>query len=76
MTGIISAILITCLLLVVIARSPEVYHAVAASLRSLPSSWIPPQSSGLRYWIHEPFRPICGDPLLAPSFQRPPPIFA
>ena len=76
MTGLISAILVTCLLLLMVARSPEAYHAVAASLRSLPASWIPPQSTGLRAWIHEAFQPICDDPLLAPSFQRPPPAFA
>lgn len=75
MSGLISALVITCLLLFVIARAPEVSRIVIASLRTLPLSWLPPHFSAL-FQFAEPQLSVPFSPALPSSFQRPPPLFA
>ncbi len=75
MSGLISALVFTCLLLFVIARAPEVSRVVAASLRTLPLSWLPPDFDAL-FWFSEPHL-SAPSALASPSFfQRPPPFLA
>jgi hypothetical protein len=75
MSGLISALVFTCLLLFVIARAPEVSRIIKASLRTLPLSWLPPRF-GTVFQFTEPRLSAPHGPTLPSSFQRPPPLFA
>ncbi|WP_263351013.1 hypothetical protein [Acidicapsa acidisoli] len=74
-SGMVSVLLLTCLLLFVVVQSPEIYRTITGHLKAFPLSWTPPL--GRRdLWISVPSRVVVQGPRLAPSFQRPPPIFS
>jgi hypothetical protein len=72
----ISLLLLTALLAFVVARVPEICRTVAAFLEALPLSWVCPFFDRRRLWVFAPLHAATGEPSLAPSFQRPPPIFS
>ena len=75
-SGTISYLLLTFLLLFVVARSPAIYRTVTARLRTLPTSWIAPISDRGDRWAKAALDVLAPRPSLAPSFQRPPPLFS
>jgi hypothetical protein len=75
-SGMISLLLITALLAFVVARAPEIFRTVAAFLETFPLSWIPPFFDRRSLWVFAPLHSATGEPSLASSFQRPPPIFS
>jgi len=75
-SGTLSVLLLTCLLMFVVARSPEIYGAIAAGLNALPLAWVAPILDRRSLWVSMPFQVVAEGPSLAPSFQRPPPIFS
>lgn len=76
MSGMISFLLLTILLMFVIARSPAIYRVLTARLNALPASWIAPAIDFRDRWVSELLFPPESRPTLAPSFQRPPPLFS
>lgn len=76
MSGMVSLILLTFLLMFVVARSPAVCRTIAACLKALPPSWVAPIFDCTRRWITVPLFVVDPGPSLAPSFQRPPPLFS
>jgi len=76
MSGMISFLLLTFLLIFVVARSPAIYRVIAACLKALPPSWVAPTLDGRDRWVGAPLYVIARGPSLAPSFQRPPPLFS
>ena len=76
MSGMISFLLLTVLLMFVVARSPAIYRVIITCLKALPPSWVPPTLDGKDRWVFEPLFVIAAGPSLAPSFQRPPPLFS
>ena len=76
MSGTISFLLLTLLLIFVVARSPAVYRTIAARLRAFPPSWIAPSLDRRDHWVNAPVYVLTSEPSLAPSFQRPPPLFS
>ena len=76
MSGMISFLLLTVLLMFVVARSPAIYRVIAASLKALPPSWLAPTLDRRDRWVGELFYVVASGPSLAPSFQRPPPLFS
>jgi hypothetical protein len=75
-SGMLSVLLLTCLLMFVVVRSPEIYRTITACLKAFPVSWIPPLSDRRGLWVSVPSLVVAQGPSLAPSFQRPPPIFS
>jgi hypothetical protein len=76
LSGVLFFLLLTFLLMFVVDRSPAICHAIAICLRTLPASWAAPALDRRDRWISELlFSPVPG-PSLAPSFQRPPPLFS
>jgi hypothetical protein len=75
-SGAVSVLLLTILLMFVVARSPEVYRAIAACLRAFPLSWLAPVLVRRALWVSVPRHAVLSEPGLAPWFQRPPPIFS
>ena len=76
MSGLISFLLLTFLLLFVIRRSPTIYRIISARLKALPPSWVAPVFDRRERWVTEPLFVLGSGPSLAPSFQRPPPLFS
>jgi hypothetical protein len=76
MSGMVSFLLLTVLLMFVVARSPAVYCVISACLKALPPSWVAPTSDRRDRWVGEPLYVVAPGPSLAPSFQRPPPLFS
>jgi hypothetical protein len=75
-TGSVSFLCLTILLAFVVGRAPQATAALAACLRALPFSWIAPDRAAQRAWIIAPLGWPLSEPALAPSFQRPPPLFS
>ena len=75
-SGTLSLLLFTCLLLFAVARTPEIYGCLTANLRALPPSWLAPPVKPSGPWIWIPLRAVAQGPSLAPAFQRPPPLFS
>jgi hypothetical protein len=71
-----SFLLLTFLLMFVVARSPAIYRVAIACLKALPSSWIAPTLDSRNRWIGRLLYMAPPGPSLAPSFQRPPPLFS
>jgi hypothetical protein len=71
-----SVLLLTCLLLFVVGGSPGVYRTITGRLKALPLSWIAPILDCADFWTFLPSHTVAKEPSLAPSFQRPPPIFS
>lgn len=76
MSGMISFLLLTVLLMFVVSRSPAIYRVITACLRVLPRSWMAPTSDRRDHWSLWLSFPVPQEPSLAPSFQRPPPLFS
>jgi len=76
MSGMISLLLLTFLLMFVVARSPAIYRVITARLKVLPPSWVAPILDRRDRWVGAPLYVIAPGPSLAPSFQRPPPLFS
>lgn len=76
MSGMISFLLLTFLLMFVVARSPAIYRVIAARLKALPPSWIAPTLDRRNRWVGKPLHVLAPGPSLAPFFQRPPPLFS
>jgi hypothetical protein len=72
----ITFLLLTFLLMFVVARSPAIYRVLSACLRALPSSWIAPTLDRRDRWVSAPLFAVASGPGLAPTFQRPPPLFS
>lgn len=75
-TGSIYFLLMTCLLMFVVANSPDVTHAITACLKELALSWFTPVLDRGALWVSIPSLTIAREPSLDPLFQRPPPIFS
>ena len=75
-SGTLSLLLLTCLLMFVVMRSPEIYRTITACLKASPLSWVPPVFDCSVLWVSMPLRVIAQSVSLAPSFQRPPPVFS
>jgi hypothetical protein len=76
MSGMMSFLLLTFLLMFVVARSPAIYRVAIACLKTFPSSWVAPQLDSRNRWIGQLMYLPSPGPSLAPSFQRPPPLFS
>ncbi len=76
MSGMISFLLLTFLLMFVVARSPAIYRVITACLKALPLSWVAPTLDRRDRWVGVPLCVAVPGPSLAPSFQRPPPLFS
>jgi hypothetical protein len=72
----ISVFLLTCLLLCVVTRSPDIYRTIIGCLEALPLSWATPILDRTVLWVSVPSQVVAQKPSLAPSFQRPPPLFS
>lgn len=75
-TGSLLFLCLTLLLMFVVGRAPESYKAITGSLEVLPLSWVTPVLAAVRYWPVTPLSWFAPEPTLAPSFQRPPPLFS
>jgi len=76
MSGMVSFLLLTLLLMFVVARSPAIYRTIASCLKTLPLSWVAPILDCRERWVSAPLWVAASGPSLAPSFQRPPPLFS
>jgi hypothetical protein len=76
MSGMISFLLLTFLLMFMVARSPAIYRVITTCLNALPLSRIPPNLKRQNRRVGERLCAVKAGPSLAPSFQRPPPIFS
>jgi len=74
--GMISFLLLAFLLTFVVAHSPAIYRIVTESVKSLPLSWTAPLLDHRDRWVNAPMYAVAPGPTLAPSFQRPPPLFS
>lgn len=74
--GLVSFLLLTFLLMFVIARAPSICKVVAACLKALPLSWVAPSLKRTGYCVRSTLFLVTPEPSLAPSFQRPPPLFS
>jgi len=54
MSGMISFVLLTVLLMFVVARSPAIYRVIIICLKALPPSWAPPTLEGSDRRVFEP----------------------
>jgi hypothetical protein len=75
-SGLVSCLLLTLLLMFVVARSPAIYRNITASLKTLPLSWVAPILDCRDRLVSMPSCMVASGPSLAPSFQRPPPLFS
>jgi hypothetical protein len=76
MSGMVSFLLLTFLLMFVVVRSPAIFHTITARLTALPPSWVAPILDRRARWASLPLYVVASGPSLAPSFQRPPPLFS
>jgi hypothetical protein len=76
MSGMISFLLLTVLLMFVVARSPAIYRIIITCLKDLPQCWAPPTLDGRNRRSFEPLFVVAAGPSLVPTFQRPPPLFS
>jgi hypothetical protein len=76
MSGMISFLVLMFLLLFVVARSPAICRAVSARLKDLRATWVAPVPDRRDRWVAAHLQIAGAGPSLAPSFQRPPPLFS
>lgn len=76
MSGMIYFLLLTVLLMFVVSRSPAIYSILTTCLRALPHSWMAPTLDRRDRWVSASLFVVVPGPSLAPSFQRPPPLFS
>jgi hypothetical protein len=75
-SGMISLLFLTLLLAFVVARAPQIFRTVAAILQALPLFSVPSFFDRRGLWVFAPSHAATREPILAPYFQRPPPIFS
>lgn len=75
-TGVLSFLLLTLLLLFVVSRTPAIHRAVRSCLAALRLFARAPVLQRAPRRMRAAFRVTVGEPSLAPSFQRPPPLFS
>jgi hypothetical protein len=75
-SGMLSVLLLTCLLLCVVSRSPGIYRTIVGCLEAVPLLWAAPILDRAGLWISVPSHVVPQEPSLSPSFQRPPPLFS
>jgi len=75
-SGMLSVLALTCLLMFVVQGSPAVQGAIAACLKAFPFSWVSPVFDRRGLWVSAPSFAVIQGPSLAPTFQRPPPLFS
>jgi hypothetical protein len=75
-SGLLSFLLLTCLLTFIVANSPAIRRTLASCLKALPLSWMAPKLDRRERWVHTPLFAALPGPTLAPSFQRPPPLYS
>ena len=75
-SGLVTFLLLTVLLMFVVAHSPTIYQTIRTYLRTFPSWWISQVLDARENWIAAPSFFASFEPSLAPSFQRPPPLFS
>ncbi len=76
MSGMVSFLLLAVLLLFVVRRSPAIYRAMAGRLRESGARWLAPMVDRRDRWVAAHLQVTGSGPSLAPSFQRPPPLFS
>ena len=76
MSGMVSFLLLTFLLMFVVARSPAIYRVITACLEAFPPSWVAPTLDRRDRWVGASLYVVASGPSLAPSFQRPPPLIS
>ena len=76
LSGMISVLLLTAVLILFVSSSPQISRTIAVLAQAFPQGWLTPQQQRGSRWIAIPvFAPSDG-PSLAPEFQRPPPLFS
>ena len=76
MSGMISVLLLAFLLIFVVSHSQSISRVISACLKALPPSWMVPTLDRRDRWTGAPLYVLARGPSLAPSFQRPPPLFS
>jgi len=76
MSGMISVLLMACLLIFVAVRSSELIHTLTALASAIPLGWLTPPFERMERWVSVPSQALMQKPDLALLFQRPPPIFS
>ena len=76
LSGMISVLLLTAVLVLFVSSSPQISRTIAALVEAFPQGWLTPQQQrgGLLFAI--PVFATSDGPSLAPGFQRPPPLFS
>jgi hypothetical protein len=75
-TGSVSFLCFSLLLMFVVGRAPQAYTTITACLKAVPLSWVAAVLAARRRRILTPLRRLPSERALAPSFQRPPPLFS
>ena len=72
----ISFLLLTFLLMFVVAHSQAICQTINSYLKAFPPSWFVATLDHRNRWVGTPLYVVATGPSLAPSFQRPPPLFS
>ena len=76
MSGMVSFLLLTLLLLYVVDRSPAIYRVLTLRLKDSAARWYAPVRDRRARWVSAHLHVVGSGPSLSPSFQRPPPLFS
>jgi hypothetical protein len=76
LTGMISVLLLTAVLVLFVSRTPQISRTMAALAAVFPQGWLTPQQQRGGPWMAIPVFATPDGPSLAPGFQRPPPLFS
>ena len=76
LSGMISVLLLTAILVLFVSSSPQISRTIAALVAAFPQGWLTPQQQHGSRWIALPVFATSDGPSLAPGFQRPPPLFS
>ncbi|MGD0648153.1 MAG: hypothetical protein ABR971_09185 [Acidobacteriaceae bacterium] len=76
MSGMVSFLLLTLLLLYVVDRSPAIFRVLTARLKDSSARWCAAVPDRRDRWVSAHLHVVGSGPSLAPSFQRPPPLFS
>ena len=76
MSGMVSFLVLAVLLLFVVRRSPAIYRAMAGRVKASAARWLAGVADRRDRWVAAHLQVMGSGPSLAPSFQRPPPLFS
>jgi hypothetical protein len=76
MSGALSVLLLTCLLMFVAGRASEIFETLTDRLHGLLAGWIAPAFRDRGFRSARPWQVVAEGPTLEPWFQRPPPLFS